>query len=38
MIRNITEQLKSIYTTNPKRDYSEIDSSFYEWEVITNVK
>lgn len=36
MIRDITEQLKSIYATNSKRDYSEIDSSFYEWEVITN--
>lgn len=38
MIRDITEQLKSIYATNPKRNYSEIDSSFYEWEVITNFK
>lgn len=38
MIHNITEQLKDIYAINPKKDYSEIDSSFYEWEVITNFK
>lgn len=39
MIHNITEQLKDIYAANPIKNYfSEIDLSFYEWEVITNFK
>lgn len=36
MMHHIVEQLKGIYATNPKIDYSEIDSSFYEWELILN--
>lgn len=38
MMNMMTEQLKDIYAITPKKDYSEIDLSFYEWEVITNFK
>lgn len=39
MLDNITKRLKDLYAANPIKNYfSEIDLSFYEWEVITNFK
>lgn len=37
MLDNITKRLKDLYAANPIKNYfSEIDLSFYEWELILN--